>query len=97
MPTHDSVRNPRLQSGRIKGPCKLIDARSGLMECRVCGSRHCANLQSGYLRADGVTRYHRGSWQCIDGQCPSNNKMWDEKKERYVKPNWGELVEAATV
>lgn len=43
---------------------KLIDPSTGLMECKVCGSRHFASLQSGYDRADGVTRYYRGSWQC---------------------------------
>lgn len=81
----------------MKGPMKLIDASSGLMECRVCGSRHGASLQSGYLRADGVTRYHRGTWQCSNDYCPSNDKEWDGKRERYVKPNWRKLVEAATV
>jgi hypothetical protein len=25
-----------------------------------------ANLQSGYKRKDGITRYYRGSWQCIN-------------------------------
>jgi hypothetical protein len=38
----------------MKGPMKLIDASSGLMECRVCASRHVASLQSGYQRADGA-------------------------------------------
>jgi hypothetical protein len=59
-----------------KRTMKLIDAGSGLMECRVCGSRHHARLQSGHDRADGVTTYYRGSWQCGNEQCPSkvNNK-----------------------
>jgi len=30
------------------------------MECRVCGSRHFANLRSG-------GHYLRGSWQCLNG------------------------------
>ena len=51
---------------------KLIEASSGLMECRVCGFRHCASLQSGLDRADGITRYYRGSWQCSNEHCPSN-------------------------
>lgn len=25
------------------------------------------SLQSGSERADGVTRYYRGSWQCVNG------------------------------
>jgi hypothetical protein len=81
----------------MKGPMKLIDATSGLMECRVCGSRHSANLQSGYLRADGITRYYRGSYQCSNERCPSNRKEWDESKKRYVKPDWRKLVKAAAV
>jgi len=79
----------------MKGPMKVIDASSGLMECRVCGSRHAANLQSGLLRADGVTTYYRGSYQCGNEQCPSNEKEWDEGKNRFVKPNWRMLVEGA--
>jgi hypothetical protein len=39
---------------------KLLDARTGLMECKVCGERHVANLYSG-------SRYRRGSWQCRNG------------------------------
>jgi hypothetical protein len=39
---------------------KLLDARTGLMECKVCGERHCANL-----REKG--KYYRGSWQCRHG------------------------------
>lgn len=75
----------------MRGSMKVIHESSGLMECRVCGSRHVASLQSGYLRADGVTRFCRGSWQCSDEQCPSNQKQWDESKQRYVKPNWRKL------
>lgn len=78
----------------MKGPMKLLDASTGLMECRVCGSQHWASLQSGYERADGVNRYFRGSWQCSNEQCPSNRKEWDEGKKRFVKPNWRELVQA---
>ena len=36
----------------MKGPMKLIDRSSGLMECRICGSSHFASLQSGLKRAD---------------------------------------------
>ena len=81
----------------MKGPMKLIDESSGVMQCRVCDSRHTASIQSGYLRADGVTRYYRGSYQCSNEQCPSNQKEWDESKQRYVKPNRRKLVEEATV
>lgn len=78
----------------MRGAMKVIDRSSGLMECRVCGNRHCGNLQSGYLRADGVTRLHRGSYQCSWDQCPSNQKERDESTQRYVKPNWRKLVES---
>lgn len=39
---------------------RLLDERSGLMECRVCGQRHLANLREGGF-------YYRGSWQCTNG------------------------------
>jgi hypothetical protein len=81
----------------MKGPMKLIDASSGLMECRVCGSRHFASLQSGYLRADGVTRFYRGSWQCGNEVCLSNQKGWNEQKQQFAKPDWRMLVDAAAV
>jgi hypothetical protein len=74
------------------GPMKVIDVYSGEMECRVCGSVHCASLQSGSERADGVTRYYRGSYQCCSETCESNTKRWDEAKQRYVKPNWRKLL-----
>lgn len=81
----------------MAGPMKLIDERSGLMECRVCGSQHNASLQSGYERADGITRYRRGSYQCSNEQCACNQKEWNESKQRYVKPTWQDLVKAAAV
>lgn len=51
----------------MKKVMKLLDPSSGLMECRVCGKRHYAILQSGSERKDGITRYHRGAWQCLNG------------------------------
>jgi len=36
---------------------KLIDLRTGEMQCRVCGSVHYASLASG-------GRFKRGSWKC---------------------------------
>jgi len=46
---------------------RLLDQSTGEMECKVCGQIHFARLQSGLERADGITRYYRGSWQCIHG------------------------------
>jgi hypothetical protein len=78
----------------MKGPMKLIDASSGLMECRICGSGHHASLQSCSERADGITNYFRGSWQCGNEQCPSNIKAWDVAQQHFVKPNWRKLAVA---
>jgi lambda repressor-like predicted transcriptional regulator len=41
---------------------KLIDLSRGLMECRVCGSRHCANV-----KPDSGGKFQRGSWKCLNG------------------------------
>ena len=38
---------------------KLLDPSTGLMECKVCGDRHFADLRDGH--------YKRGSWQCLNG------------------------------
>lgn len=46
---------------------RLIDERTGLMVCKVCGAKHWASLQSGVDRADGRTNYYRGSWQYQNG------------------------------
>ncbi len=41
---------------------RLLDPFTGLMECKVCGTRHAA------LRRPGSGgKYVRGSWQCING------------------------------
>lgn len=41
---------------------KLIDPRTGLMECQVCEERHLANI-----KPDSNGKYYRGSWQCRNG------------------------------
>jgi transcription elongation factor Elf1 len=64
----------------MKQSMKVIDASSGIMECGVCGSRHNARIQSGYDRTDGATSYYKGSYQCSNQQCPSNQKS--EAKEK---------------
>jgi hypothetical protein len=47
---------------------KLIDGRTGLMECTVCGSRHYASVHHG-------GGYRRGSFMC-QNKCekPSNTE-----------------------
>ena len=42
-----------------KGTMKLINASTGLMECRVCGYRHTASIKPG-----SGGKFYRGSWQC---------------------------------
>jgi len=74
------------------GPMKLIDSSTGLMECRVCNSIHFASLQSGHNRASGKTGYFRGSWQCSNEYCPTQEKMWSEPMQRFVKPDWRSMV-----
>jgi len=79
----------------MKGPMKVLNDHTGLMECRICSSRHYASIQSGLDRADGKTSYFRGSWQCSNEHCPSNQKGWDAAKHRDVKPDWHKLLVGA--
>jgi hypothetical protein len=59
---------------------KLIDPYSSLMECRACGTRHCASI-----KPDSNGRFYRGSWMCSNDSCPTNEKLWEEKKNRFVR------------
>lgn len=47
---------------------KLLNPRTGLMECKVCGARHF-----GRIRPQSGGRYHRGNWQCQRGCKPSSS------------------------
>lgn len=38
---------------------KLVDDRTGRMQCKVCGSEHQANTKPG-------GGFYRGSWQCVN-------------------------------
>lgn len=44
----------------MKKVMKLLDERTGLMECIVCSARHIANKKS-------KDKFHYGSWQCKNG------------------------------
>ena len=59
----------------MKGPMKLLDSSSGLMECSYCGYRHFANIRRG-------GKYYRGSWQCSSQECNERNKEKAEKKSK---------------
>ena len=39
---------------------KIIDEKTGLMECKVCGARHSPMIAEG-------GKFKRGSWQCPNG------------------------------
>ena len=41
---------------------KLIDETTNLMECKVCGSRHFAQV-----RPNSKGKFYRGNWQCQNG------------------------------
>ncbi len=41
---------------------KLIEPETGLMECKVCGARHDAQI-----RPASNGKYYRGVWQCQNG------------------------------
>jgi hypothetical protein len=43
---------------------RLINPSTGEMLCKHCASEHYANLAPG-------GRYRRGSWQCLNPNCPS--------------------------
>lgn len=46
----------------------LIDVETGLMECKVCGTRHFALVPpKGGTEDIGLKGYKRGSWQCENG------------------------------
>jgi hypothetical protein len=40
---------------------KLLDEKTGLMECLVCGERHNAVMKQG---PDG--RFHPENWECVN-------------------------------
>jgi len=48
--------------GKTEKVMKLLDASTGLMQCRVCGKKHIASVRP---RSKGA--YQKGSWQCTNG------------------------------
>jgi hypothetical protein len=62
---------------------KLIDPSSGMMECRECGSVHWASV-----KPNSNGRFYRGSWQCSNSSCPTNERIWNERTCRYVKAGY---------
>lgn len=65
----------------MRGPMKLINDHRGQMECRICGSVHWANQRHG----GGL---YRGSYQCSNDACPSNERDGNGKK---IHEDWREL------
>jgi hypothetical protein len=56
------VTIPLDRQSRSRKVMKLLNRFAGLMECRVCGHRHSANI-----KPDSRGRFFRGSWQCVNG------------------------------
>ena len=54
---------------------KLIDPNTGLMVCKVCGTKHWANI-----RPNSNGMYFRGSWQCQHG-CMINSEKEEVSSE----------------
>jgi hypothetical protein len=59
---------------------KLLNPYTGEMICRFCGTQHFASI-----KPNSNGHYYRGSWQCSNEQCPTNQKLWSEEKQRWVK------------
>ena len=49
-----------MEENKMQKVMKLLDERTGRMECKVCGQEHYANKLVG-------GRYKRGSWKCRNG------------------------------
>ena len=58
---------------------RLVNPRTGEMECKICGAVHIANLRGGGF-------YRRGSWQCRYGcrfeEKPTKEKTANKPSER---------------
>jgi hypothetical protein len=50
---------------------KLIDSKSGLMKCKVCGAEKYGGTTTEPYKGSPISRriprWRRGSWQCING------------------------------
>jgi hypothetical protein len=68
----------RFSQSTLRKPMQLVDPHTGMMQCRVCGSVHCANTKHG-------GGFSRGSWQCCNSSCPTNHKVWDVERQRWVR------------
>ena len=60
---------------------KLIDPKTGLMECTICHETHYSELtSSGY--------YKRGSWQCVNGCQPNEMERllkWSKRLDKQAE------------
>lgn len=69
----------------MRGPMKLSNSGTGLMQCQICGSKHVAHIRAG-------GHFYRGSWQCSEEHCPSNHKVWSATLQRFVKEDWHKIL-----
>lgn len=58
----------------MKKVMRLVDENTGLMECRVCGHKHFANIKP---YSNG--KFYRGAWQCENGCNLDKKEIFDEK------------------
>jgi len=57
----NTVRNAHIRYIR-KQPMELINEYAGLMQCKVCGQKHLADM-----KPNSNGRFYRGAWQCLNG------------------------------
>lgn len=59
---HVAAREEEAEALATKKVMRLVDPRTGEMECRVCGATHFA-----MIRPNSNGHFYRGSWQCLHG------------------------------
>lgn len=60
---------------------KLIDPLTGLMECKVCGSQHFANIRPGHGTHD--------SWQCGYGcKLPESSESESSQVKSHINEDF---------
>ena len=64
-----------------RGPMKLLNRETGLMEYGICGYRHLASI-----RPSSGGKYYGGSWQCKNG-CGKNDADASFHRTQRVRGN----------
>jgi len=58
---------------------KIVNERSGLMECKKCGRRHNAQI-----KPNSGGQYYHGAWQCENG-CKLDKKSKKKTQKKLIK------------